>query len=110
MPFDHPRAGHGPGDPGAHDLRHHGDAEVADGLLDFAVNVVGDGPPAWLRDRLAATLDGLGRYPRAGHDDRAREVAAARHGRTRSRVATRPSPDWSARKPSPTKTLPPSTS
>ncbi|MEV1293413.1 Rv2231c family pyridoxal phosphate-dependent protein CobC [Pseudonocardia sp. NPDC049635] len=86
MPFDHPRAGHGPGGPGAHDLRHHGDAEMADGLLDFAVNVIGDGPPAWLRDRLAATLDGLGRYPRADHDRQAREIVAVRHGRTPDEV------------------------
>ena len=46
-------------------LRHHGDAEVAPGLLDFAVNVQGDAPPRWLRDRLVAALDGLARYPTA---------------------------------------------
>ena len=27
-------------------LRHHGDAEVAPGLLDFAVNVQGEAPPS----------------------------------------------------------------
>lgn len=63
------------------DLRHHGDAEAGPGLLDFAVNVQGARPPAWLRDRLAATLDDLGRYPAAAHDLRAREAVAARHGR-----------------------------
>ena len=63
------------------DLRHHGDAEAGPGLLDFAVNVQGARPPAWLRDRLAATLDDLGRYPAAAHDRRAREAVAARHGR-----------------------------
>src|SRR5919206_445513 len=62
-------------------LRHHGDADAEPGLLDFAVNVQGSGPPAWLRERLAATLDGLGRYPAAAHDARAREAVAARHGR-----------------------------
>ena len=62
-------------------LRHHGDADAEPGLLDFAVNVQGSGPPAWLRERLAATLDGLGRYPAAAHDTRAREAVAARHGR-----------------------------
>jgi len=63
-------------------LRHHGDVDAEPGLLDFAVNVQGAGPPAWLRDRLAATLDGLGRYPTAAHDALARESVAARHGRS----------------------------
>jgi histidinol-phosphate aminotransferase len=62
-------------------LRHHGDVEVAPGMLDFAVNVRGAGPPAWLRDRLAAKLGGLGRYPSAAEDLAARVVVAARHGR-----------------------------
>ncbi|MEN3270977.1 Rv2231c family pyridoxal phosphate-dependent protein CobC [Pseudonocardia sp.] len=62
-------------------LRHHGDVEAEAGLLDFAVNVQGDGPPVWLRERLAATLDGLGRYPAATHDARARDAVAARHRR-----------------------------
>ena len=34
------------------DLRHHGDAEVAPGLLDLAVNVRGTAPPDWLRAEL----------------------------------------------------------
>jgi histidinol-phosphate aminotransferase len=63
------------------DLRHHGDADVAPGLLDFAVNVRGDGPPEWLRARLAAVLTDLARYPSAAHDARARGAVAARHGR-----------------------------
>jgi histidinol-phosphate aminotransferase len=63
------------------DLRHHGDVDAAPGLLDFAVNVQGSGPPRWLRDRIAGTLDDLGRYPSAAHDARAREAVAARHGR-----------------------------
>jgi histidinol-phosphate aminotransferase len=62
-------------------LRHHGDVEAEAGLLDFAVNVQGEGPPVWLRERLAATLNGLGRYPAATHDARARDAVAARHGR-----------------------------
>jgi histidinol-phosphate aminotransferase len=62
-------------------LRHHGDAEVAPGLLDFAVNVQGDAPPRWLRDRLVAALDELARYPTAAADARARGAVAARHGR-----------------------------
>jgi histidinol-phosphate aminotransferase len=66
------------GDP---DLRHHGDVDAEPGLLDFAVNVQGSGPPRWLRDRLATVLDDLGRYPSAAHDARARAAVAARHGR-----------------------------
>jgi histidinol-phosphate aminotransferase len=45
------------------DLRHHGDAELAPGLLDLAVNVRGDAPPAWLRGRLERALDRLAGYP-----------------------------------------------
>jgi histidinol-phosphate aminotransferase len=66
------------GDP--HDLRHHGDAEVRDdgsALTDLAVNVRADTPPAWLREQIAASLDGLAAYP----DGRAaRAAVAARHG------------------------------
>lgn len=69
-----------------HELRHHGDVDAAPGLLDFAVNVRGEAPPTWLRARLAATLDDLARYPSAGHDARAREAVAARHGRRADEV------------------------
>lgn len=56
----------------------HGDRMVPDGHEDFAVNVVGDGPPGWLRRALAEALDTVGRYP----DERAATAAlAARHGR-----------------------------
>ncbi|MCF6523338.1 Rv2231c family pyridoxal phosphate-dependent protein CobC [Streptomyces sp. JJ36] len=62
------------------DLRHHGDAELRDdgaGLTDLAVNVRAGTPPRWLRDRIAASLDGLAAYP----DGRAaRRAVAARHG------------------------------
>ncbi len=68
-------------DQGEPSLRHHGDVDAAPGLLDFAVNVQGAGPPRWLRERLAGVLDDLGRYPSAAHDARAREAVAARHGR-----------------------------
>lgn len=67
-------------------LRHHGDAEVGDGLVDFAVNVQGTSPPRWLRDRLAASLDSLGAYPSVESDYRAREAVARRHGRTPEEV------------------------
>ncbi|MBF6352020.1 threonine-phosphate decarboxylase [Nocardia flavorosea] len=61
-------------------LRHHGDVEALPGLLDFAVNVQGSGPPEWLREQLAAALDSLGRYPGAEEDRLAREAVGARHG------------------------------
>ncbi|WP_344368399.1 Rv2231c family pyridoxal phosphate-dependent protein CobC, partial [Streptomyces indiaensis] len=69
-----------------HDLRHHGDAEVRDdggSLVDLAVNVRADTPPAWLREHIAASLDGLAAYP----DGRAaRAAVAARHGLPVERV------------------------
>lgn len=67
-------------------LRHHGDAETGPGLLDFAVNVRGQGPPLWLRTRLAEALPGLGAYPAASADRAARTTVAARHGRTPEEV------------------------
>lgn len=69
-----------------HMLRHHGDVDAAPGLLDFAVNVQGDGPPAWLRERLVAVLDRLGRYPSAAEDAAARAMVATRHGRDPAEV------------------------
>ena len=67
-------------------LRHHGDADAAPGLLDFAVNVRAAAPPGWLRERLVAALDLLGHYPSAAEDDAAREAVAARHGRDPAHV------------------------
>ncbi|MFJ4363916.1 Rv2231c family pyridoxal phosphate-dependent protein CobC [Streptomyces chartreusis] len=70
----------------AHDLRHHGDAEVRDdgsALVDLAVNVRADTPPAWLRERIAGSLGSLAAYP----DGRAaRAAVAARHGLPTDRV------------------------
>ncbi|MYV93057.1 Rv2231c family pyridoxal phosphate-dependent protein CobC [Streptomyces sp. SID1034] len=69
-----------------HDLRHHGDAEVRDdggALIDLAVNVRTDTPPAWLRERIADSLTGLAAYP----DGRSASAAvAARHGLPAERV------------------------
>ncbi len=66
------------------DLRHHGDAEVrGGGLVDLAVNVRAHTPPAWLRRRLAASLDGLAAYP---DGTAARAAVAARHGLAVERV------------------------
>ncbi|MGH4009312.1 MAG: aminotransferase class I/II-fold pyridoxal phosphate-dependent enzyme, partial [Pseudonocardiaceae bacterium] len=67
-------------------LHHHGDVDAAPGLLDFAVNVRGVEPPAWLRERLVAALDRLGRYPSAEEDSVARAAVATRHGRDPAEV------------------------
>jgi len=65
------------------DLAHHGDAELADGLLDFAVNVAADPIPGWLSEPIAAACQQLARYP----DRRAATAAvAAHHGRPESEV------------------------
>jgi histidinol-phosphate aminotransferase len=56
-------------------------------MLDFAVNVRGDRPPAWLADRLAARLTDLGRYPGTDDEQRAVSAVAARHSRTTDEVA-----------------------
>lgn len=59
------------------DLHHHGDADLAPGRVDLAVNVQSAGPPPWLAEALAATVGSLGAYPR---QDQAREAIAAAHG------------------------------
>jgi histidinol-phosphate aminotransferase len=92
-PTEHGRGDHHPGhgdQPAGHrppevpapeadfDLRHHGDTEVGDGLIDLAVNVRAGTPPAWLSERIAASLTGLAGYP---DGRRARHAVAARHRR-----------------------------
>ncbi|GAB3297647.1 Rv2231c family pyridoxal phosphate-dependent protein CobC [Parasphingorhabdus pacifica] len=67
-------------------LRHHGDVEAGPGLLDFAVNVRLDRPPAWLRDRLSKAVDRLGSYPSQQDDLAARTAVADRHGRSSDEV------------------------
>jgi histidinol-phosphate/aromatic aminotransferase/cobyric acid decarboxylase-like protein len=57
------------------DLRHHGDVEARDGLLDLAVNVYAGPRPPWLDAALRASLDDVGAYP----DPSAAETALARH-------------------------------
>lgn len=65
------------------DLDHHGDAELADGLLDLAVNVRGEAPPPWLLSRLERSLHRLATYP----DVRvATATAARRHDRDPAEV------------------------
>ncbi|MHB8342504.1 MAG: sirohydrochlorin chelatase, partial [Mycobacteriales bacterium] len=57
-PHDHPAEPHPaephPAEPPG-DLRHHGDAELAPGLVDAAVNVRLAGPPPWLAAQITAT-------------------------------------------------------
>ncbi|GAA2599621.1 Rv2231c family pyridoxal phosphate-dependent protein CobC [Actinomadura fulvescens] len=60
------------------DLLHHGDAEVGDGLADFAVNVRSNTPPEWLAARLRASIADLAAYPDPGA---ARCAVARRHSR-----------------------------
>jgi histidinol-phosphate aminotransferase len=65
------------------DLRHHGDAEVGPGLIDFAVNVRPGTPPDWLARRLRECVGDLAAYP----DPRpARAALARRHGRDPAEV------------------------
>ena len=45
------------------DLHHHGDRDLAPGLVDLAVNVRLPAPPPWLADVIADSLRDLGRYP-----------------------------------------------
>lgn len=68
-------------DPG---LRRHGDAAVRPGDADHAVNVMADGPPAWLRVALHEALETeASRYP----DERqACEAVALAHGRAAEEV------------------------
>ena len=65
------------------DLAHHGDVEVAPGLVDLAVNVRAGTPPQWLADRLVASLAGLAAYPDASA---ARVAAGAAHARDPAQV------------------------
>jgi histidinol-phosphate aminotransferase len=65
------------------DLHHHGDAELAPGLVDLAVNVRAGTPPPWLRTVLHAALDDSAGYPDARP---ARAAVAAAHGRDPSEV------------------------
>jgi histidinol-phosphate aminotransferase len=65
------------------DLTHHGDAETGAGLIDLAVNVRTGPPPAWLANRLVASLTELAAYPK---QDAARAAVAARHRRNPDEV------------------------
>jgi histidinol-phosphate aminotransferase len=64
-------------------LRHHGDREVGEGLVDLAVNVRVPAPPEWLRDTLRDGLADLAAYPDA---TAATAAVATRHGRRTDEV------------------------
>ena len=59
------------------DLGHHGDRDIAEGLVNLAVNVRVSEPPQWLRDAITSTEHDWARYPDATPG---REALAALHG------------------------------
>ena len=65
------------------DLLHHGDRDIADHLVDFAVNVRVPGPPDWLAEAITATTASLGSYPRPAE---AITAVARRHQRPADQV------------------------
>ena len=71
--------GGAPADP----LRHHGDVELADDLVDLAVNVRLTQPPGWLTRALTEELSGAATYP---DPTRAVDALAARHAIARDQV------------------------
>ncbi|AVT34945.1 threonine-phosphate decarboxylase [Plantactinospora sp. BC1] len=77
--------GHAPAqlDPDGPDLGHHGDVELAPGLVDLAVNVQRHPMPAWLREPIVAALETLAGYPDPAP---ARAAVAARHRRPADEV------------------------
>jgi histidinol-phosphate aminotransferase len=64
-------------------LHHHGDDELAPGLVDLAVNVRAGAPPEWLRAVLHEAVDRSAGYPDARP---ARAAVAAAHGRDPAEV------------------------
>jgi cobyrinic acid a,c-diamide synthase len=60
-----------------HDLYHHGDSDVAEGLVDLAVNVRLPSPPDWLSTIIKSTTEDLAAYP---NTDAATKAIAAAHG------------------------------
>jgi cobyrinic acid a,c-diamide synthase len=60
-----------------YDLHHHGDRDVAEGLIDLAVNVRLSAPPDWLRTMISDTIRDLAAYP---NTDAACKAIAEAHG------------------------------
>jgi histidinol-phosphate aminotransferase len=65
------------------DLHHHGDDELAPGLVDLAVNVRAGTPPEWLRAVLLEAVENSAAYPDA---TAARAAVAEAHGRPADEV------------------------
>ncbi|WP_206425966.1 Rv2231c family pyridoxal phosphate-dependent protein CobC [Nakamurella antarctica] len=65
------------------DLLHHGDRDIAENLVDLAVNVRLSEPPQWLQDVLVATVGDLATYPQP---EAARAAIAERHRRPLDQV------------------------
>jgi len=65
------------------DLRHHGDQELAPGLLDLAVNIRRDEPPGWLLSRIERSFRTLKGYP---DSTLATQTVATRHDRDPAEV------------------------
>jgi cobyrinic acid a,c-diamide synthase len=61
----------------APDLHHHGDRDLAEGLVDLAVNVRLSAPPDWLGAVIRNTTQHLAAYP---HTDAATKAIAEAHG------------------------------
>jgi histidinol-phosphate aminotransferase len=72
-----------PDRPDEPDLDFHGDRELADGLVDLAVNVRPSTPPPWLREVIRAATDDIAAYPDPAD---ATEAVARRHGRPSAEV------------------------
>jgi cobyrinic acid a,c-diamide synthase len=66
-----------------HDLHHHGDQDVAEGLVDLAVNVRLSTPPDWLSAIIKGTTQDLAAYP---NTDAATKAIAEAHGVTVDQV------------------------
>lgn len=82
-PATQPTAGSEVFDADTVDLHHHGDAEIADHLVDLAVNIRLPAPPGWLAAEIGASVSDLAHYPRPAAAVR---TIAARHGRPESQV------------------------
>jgi cobyrinic acid a,c-diamide synthase len=65
------------------DLHHHGDRDVAEGLVDLAVNVRLPAPPDWLSTIINSTTQHLAAYP---NTDAATKAIAEAHGVTVDQV------------------------
>jgi cobyrinic acid a,c-diamide synthase len=66
-----------------HDLHHHGDRDVAEGLVDLAVNVRLSAPPDWLSAIINDATQHLASYP---NTDAAVKAIAEAHGATVDQV------------------------